>query len=401
LVAVLALLVLSQLAQAQTYTVLHNFDRGSTDGAYPNGELIQDAAGNLYGTTWAGVGGGGVVFKLDPSGVETILYSFTWADGATPEAGLIRDPEGNLYGTTARGGAYGLGTVFKLDTNSVLTTLYSFKGGADGARPTFKLVSINGELYGTTKYGGSSYCNGGGCGTIFKVTKSGRRTILHRFYGYAHGAYPQGLIGDSAGNLYGTTAQGGGSTQCLNFYYSHGCGTAFKLDTADVLTELNTFDAAEDVFPSGRLIRDTSGNLTGVLLGGSSTELGAVFRLDSSGKETTLHNFSGSGGGQFPAAGLLDVGGTLYGTALGAGDPTCGVGSGGCGMIYQIGKTGQYTVLHRFAGSAAGDGASPGAGQLTLGADGSIYGVTLYGGTGSCKNPDSPPGCGVIFKYTP
>jgi uncharacterized repeat protein (TIGR03803 family) len=404
LVAVLTLLVLSQLAQAQTYTVLHNFDLGSTDGAYPNGELIQDAAGNLYGTTSsAGVGGGGVVFKLDPSGVETILYSFTSTDGDAPEAGLFRDSAGNLYGTTAAGGAYGLGTVFKLDANNVLTTLYNFKGGSDGARPAFKLISINGELYGTTKYGGSSYCNGGGCGTIFKVTRGGRRTILHRFYGYAHGAYPQGLIGDSAGNLYGTTTQGGGSAQCLNFYGSHGCGTVFKLDTADVLTVLQTFDASEDVFPSGRLIRDTSGSLTGVLRGGSSTELGAVFRLDSSGKETTLHNFWGGGGGVAPAAGVLDAGGTLYGTALNGGDPACGAGYGygGCGVIYQIGKTGQYTVLHRFAGAAAGDGASPGVGQLTLGADGSIYGVTLYGGTGSCKNPNSPPGCGVIFKYTP
>ncbi len=146
---ILVALVL-QPAQAQTYTVLHSFAGGPADGAYPNGELIEDAAGNWYGTTDAG-GGAGTVFKLDPAGVLTVLYSFTdGTDGASPQEGLFRDPTGNLYGTTWGGGASGRGTVFKLDTSNILTTLYSFRGGSDGAHPDFRLVSINGELYGTT-----------------------------------------------------------------------------------------------------------------------------------------------------------------------------------------------------------------------------------------------------------
>jgi uncharacterized repeat protein (TIGR03803 family) len=391
-------LLASQPAHAQTYTVVHNFAGYPTDGAYPNGELIQDAAGNFYGTTSS------TVFKLDPSGVETTLYSFTGGtDGAGPEAGLFRDPEGNLYGTTAVGGAYGFGTVFKLGTSNVLTTLYSFKGGSDGAHPESKLISINGDLYGTTKNGGSSsYCSGSGCGTIFKITKGGNRTILHRFYGYNNGAFPQGLISDSAGNIYGTTLQGGSGVQCANFTYATGCGTVFKLDTAGVFTVLFRFGNGSGAFPSGRLIRDANGNLTGVLEGGSSTDLGAVFRLDSSGGVTRMHNFWGGGGGWFPTAGLLNVGGTLYGTALYGGDLNCKNSDfENCGVLYQIGKTGQYTVLHRFAGPSEGDGAVPGFGQLAVGSDGSIYGVTRFGGTGSCAGGNPPQGCGVIFKYTP
>jgi len=392
-------------AHAQTYTIVHSFAGYPIDGAGPNGELIQDAAGNFYGTTnQGGANGGGTVFKLDPSGTVTILYDFTGgADGAGPEAGLFRDTDGTFYGTTYAGGAYGFGTVFKLDTNNVLTTLYSFKGGSDGAHPEFRLISIHGELYGTTKYGGSStYCNGTGCGTIFKITRGGNRTILHRFYGYNNGAFPQGLVSDSVGNLYGTTTQGGSGVECLNFTQATGCGTIFKLDTAGGFTVLYVFNAISDVLPSGRLLRDASGNLTGVLQGGSSTELGAVFRLHSNGTETMLHRFGSGGGGWIPGAGLLDASGTLYGTTLYGGDSNCKNPEGyNCGVLYEIGKTGQYTVLHRFAGSAAGDGADPGVGQLTLGADGSIYGVTQYGGTGSCANTNTLSGCGVIFKYTP
>ena len=124
--AALTLLVPSLSAHAQTYTVIHSFDQGSAEGVYPNGDLVQDPAGNLYGTTSS------AVFKLDSSGAVTTLYSFTGETGGALAAGLFRDPEGNLYGTTSGGGAHGFGTVFKLDTNNVLTTLYSFRGGSVG-----------------------------------------------------------------------------------------------------------------------------------------------------------------------------------------------------------------------------------------------------------------------------
>jgi uncharacterized repeat protein (TIGR03803 family) len=376
-------------AQSQTYTVLHVFAGGATDGALPNGELIQDAAGNLYGTASAGgADHHGVVFKLDTTGAVTILSNI----GGNPVVGLFRDSEGDLYGTTSQGGA-GNGTVFRLDTNNVLTTLYTFKGGTDGGAPDSTLVSINGALYGTTRFGGDLNC---ACGVIFRVTKTGKEEVLHRFTGGTDGGEAQGLVRDTAGNLYGGFSGEGviNTDQCPT-----GCGIVFKLDTAGVFTVLYAFAGGTDgLIPMGRLIRDTNGNIHGVTASGGEAGGGIVFRLDASGNKTVLHNFFGFGGGHDPDNGLLDVGGALYGTTALGGDfsKAC---PDGCGVLYQIAKTGQYTELHRFAGLAAEDGNSPAVGQLTLGADGSIYGAASIGGS-VC--PDATTlGCGVIFKYTP
>lgn len=151
-------LIATRPAHAQTYTILHNFTGAPDDATEPNGDLVQDAEGNLYGTSWrGGTHDLGVVFKLDTGGTVIILHNFTGAaDGSHPEGGLFQDPTGNLYGTTTAGGSNGLGTVFELDTNNAVTTLHSFKGGSDGAQPFSTLVSINGDLYGVTQSGGSS-----------------------------------------------------------------------------------------------------------------------------------------------------------------------------------------------------------------------------------------------------
>jgi uncharacterized repeat protein (TIGR03803 family) len=148
-------------AQAQTHISLHNF-MGS-DGKNPYTDLLRDSAGNLYGTTGlGGASGQGVVFKLDPTGTETVLYSFAGGpDGALPWAGLIQDSTGNLYGTTVTGGTSGYGVVFKVDTTDTETVLYSFTGGTDGANPYAGVIRDSaGNLYGTTLYGGLT-----GCGT--------------------------------------------------------------------------------------------------------------------------------------------------------------------------------------------------------------------------------------------
>lgn len=381
-------------ARAQTYTVLYNVAGAPTDGAVANGELVQDAAGNLYGTTYrGGTSNLGAVFMLDAGGVMTILHSFAQGEGRLPEGGLFRDPNGDLYGTTTAGGADGVGTVFKLETNNVLTTLHSFKGGTDGAQPWSRLISINGELYGTTGSGGGNGCGSpSGCGTIFKISKGGLKTIVYRLRGKTDGGDPQSIIRDSAGNIYGIAGNSG----------INGKGTVFKLDAAGVFTVLYAFTGGTDGgFPAGSLIWGTNGDLHGVTANGGDPicDCGVVFRLDTSGNETVLHKFFGRGGGSQPSVGLLDVAGVLYGTTTGGGDLTCNP-PGGCGLLYRIEKTGQYTILHRFAGAAAGDGAWPAYSQLTLGADGSIYSATWSGGTGGCKS-GSFPGCGVIFKYTP
>jgi uncharacterized repeat protein (TIGR03803 family) len=219
--ALVVVVGLASGASAQTLTTLHSFGQGS-DGRSPVAGLIFDASGNLYGTT---LGGGanekGTVFKLSPSGSETVLYSFTGgSDGGAPYAGLIFDSSGNLYGTTSDGGnpadcdSSGCGTVFKLTPSGSETVLHSFTGGSDGGDPYAGLIfDASGNVYGTTESGFSS-------GTVFKVTPSGSETVLHKFAGGSDGGNPgAGLIADASGNLYGTTGDGG----------ADGYGTVFKV----------------------------------------------------------------------------------------------------------------------------------------------------------------------------
>lgn len=201
-------------AEAQTLTVLYRF-KGPTDGdgAGPFAAPTLDNRHNLYGTTESGGSSNrGTVFKIDASGSETVLYSFTGgADGFAPVGSLILDQHNNLYGTTSNGGADGWGTVFKLDPFGRKTVLYSFKGTADGdgAIPSGNLAMDNhGNLYGTTIVGGIS-----DFGTAFKLDSSGKETVLHRFTGPdGDGSYLQaGLVFGRHGVLYGTTRGNGGS----------------------------------------------------------------------------------------------------------------------------------------------------------------------------------------------
>jgi uncharacterized repeat protein (TIGR03803 family) len=381
------------VVQAQTYSVVHNFI-GGKDGWYPNGDMIHDAAGNMYGTTNNGGGSNeaGTVFKLDPTGTETILYAFTGqSDGAAPASPLFRDPTGNLYGTTFERGdpTCNCGTVFKLDTNNVLTVLHTFKGGRDGSRPIFGIISVKGQLYGTTEYGGKGCRTWGGCGVIFKVTNGGKYHVLYRFPGNANGdrSVPQALVRDSAGNLYGAEY----------FDSSTSLGTVFELDTAGTFTLLYTFPGGSlGASPRGRLTRDGNGIIHGTTIGGGdpTCNCGVVYRLDTAGNETVLHKFFGGRGGESPAQGLLDLAGSLYGATEYGGDRACNAGFG-CGVVFKVGNTGAYTVLHRFTGGADGGGFP--VGELSLNTDGSIYGSTAQGGTGGSCNG----GCGVIFKITP
>ena len=219
-------------------TVLYNFT-GWSDGEYPYSRLIGDGTGNLYGTAWGGgpggpVNGRGVVFKLDAASTGnplTTLYSFTGPpDGEFPQGGVVLDPEGNIYGTTPIGGTNclrqrgsGCGTVFKLDTIGQETILHSFGGTrTSGSHPSGDLVrDKKGNLYGTTYYGGV------GLGLVFKISSTGKETVLHNFNGTDGGAEPlAGLIQDSKGNFYGTTYQGG-DPNCDSS--GSGCGTVFKL----------------------------------------------------------------------------------------------------------------------------------------------------------------------------
>jgi len=395
---------------------LHNFcsAQGCTDGANPRAGLIQDAAGNFYGTTYAGGAnagsncasshvGCGTVFEVDTAGNETVLYSFcsasNCADGANPAAGLIQDVSGSFYGTTLFGGASGSGTVFKLDSAGNETVLYSFcsvSNCTDGASPSAGLIQdVAGNLYGVTQGGGAS-----ADGTVFKVDTAGNETVLYSFCSVSNcrdGANPAaGLIQDAAGNFYGTTEFGGANNNTDCYYL--GCGTVFKLDTAGNETVLYSFCSVskcrDGVWPVASLIQDAAGNLYGTTwLGGAGNSqscygggCGTAFKLDSTGNETTLYAFcsvSNCTDGLWPVAGLIqDAAGNLYGT-------TQYGGTTGGGTVFKVDTAGNETVLYSFCvASACADGVWPLAG-LVQDAAGNLYGTTDEGGA-----KDS----GVVFQ---
>ena len=289
-------------------TVLHSFD--SADGAQPWAAVVRDSAGNLYGTTYnGGISGCGVVFKLDTLGTLTRLYNFTCgADGSNPRASLVRDSAGNLYGTTIFGGASGKGTVFKVDATGVETVLYSFTDGVDGGYPWAGLVrDAAGNLYGTTVSGGT-----GTEGVVFKVDKTGKETVLHSFVGGSDGMFPASgnLFRDSAGNLYGVTPQGG----------TPGFGVIYRVDKAGNESVLYTFTGQLDGGTSiSGLVHDTAGNLYGTTNfspgSGGNPGYGGIFELSLSGLLSVLYAFPGGADGQPTYATLLrDSAGHLYGT---------------------------------------------------------------------------------------
>jgi uncharacterized repeat protein (TIGR03803 family) len=223
--------VVFKVDPAGNETILHNF--AGTDGNGPFGILARDAAGNLYGTTTSGGAfGNGVVFKVDPAGNETVLHSFAGApDGASPQAGLVLDAAaGILYGTTTGGGATNNGVVFKLDPTGTETVLHSFTG-TDGSAPIAALVlDAAGNLYGTTDSGGTGSCFTFGCGVVFKLDTTLKETVLYNFTGGADGAQPLDLLLDSSGNLYGITLEGGVSG--CHVFFTLDCGVAFKITPA-------------------------------------------------------------------------------------------------------------------------------------------------------------------------
>jgi uncharacterized repeat protein (TIGR03803 family) len=234
--------------------VLYSFT-GASDGWFPNSALLHDSAGNVYGLAahggnFTGFCGGyygcGVVFKISKAGQETVLYTFSGGvDGAFPGPGLVRDRAGNLYGSTGAGGAHNWGAVFKVDSSGNETVLYSFTGGSDGGIPEYLVADADGNLYGTTLSGGNVACPGG-CGVVFKIDPSGNETVLYTFTGGTDGYYPLGgLVRDTQGNLYSTTTEGGAGA-C--------CGVIFKLGLAGTETVLHIFTQADGQMPLGNLV---------------------------------------------------------------------------------------------------------------------------------------------------
>jgi len=354
---------------AQTFTVLHNF--AGSDGAYPASTLVRDSAGNLYGTTQeGGTSNFGVVFLLKPNGQE-LFFSFNGSNGKEPFAGLLRDPNGNLYGTTEAGGAVNGGTVFKITKSGKESILYSFQGNLhnDGNFPLGALIGDpKGNLYGTTSKGGGQY------GTVFTVNLGGVEKVLHAF-SQTDGAYPIGkLLRDAGDNLYGTTSTGGAN--------SPEGGVVFRLDAAGNEVTLYNFcslaNCADGALPQAGLIADGSGNLYGTTYIGGTHGGGTIFKLNAkTGIETVLYSFCSlpvCTDGQSPYSDLLmDTAGNLYGTTVKGGNTNLGV-------VFKLDTSGNETVLHSFSGT--GDGANPYAG-LIADHQGNLYGTASMGGANS------------------
>jgi uncharacterized repeat protein (TIGR03803 family) len=271
-----------KITPSGTLTTLHTFD--GTDGSQPLAGLVQGTDGNFYGTTYLGGSkGDGEIFKITPSGTFNTLHSFcsrtACKDGRNPFAGLVQAVDGNLYGTTLTGGARGYGTVFKVTPSGTLTTLHSFclqSGCPDGEFPQTGLVqATNGSFYGTTIVGGAY-----GCGTIFEITPSGTLTTLYSVCsqsGCPDGNYLYaGLIQATDGNLYGVMEIGGANDG----------GTIFRMTLSGTLTTLHSFCSqpacADGQYPAAGLVQDTNGNLYGTTADGGAKGDGAVFSFSVS-----------------------------------------------------------------------------------------------------------------------
>jgi uncharacterized repeat protein (TIGR03803 family) len=399
-------------AQAQTYTVIHNFN-GAGDGSFPYAGVTLDRGGNLYGTTYYGGNttgpcssdGCGVVFKLSQRNshwILTPLYSFQGGpDGSHPQARVVIGPNGSLYGTTSYGGATGCtsngcGTVFNLKpsthaTGSVLgnwgeTILYAFQGGSDGANPGYGdlLFDHAGNIYGTTTAGGPS-----NQGTVFKLTASNgswTETVLYSFTGGADGGtLNSGVILDSAGNLYGVASRGG----------AHGFGTVYELTPSGsqwVETTLYAFqDQLDGRAPTGGLIMDQSGNIYGTTSLDGELQGGTVWKLTRNGGGWTFGTIQllpGNNGVPGPVDALTaDAAGNLYATSV--------EGNGSWGQVWELISQGSGWLLQNlYQFHNNGDGALP-YGSVALDANGNLFGTTSRGGMGNCLS------CGVVWEITP
>jgi uncharacterized repeat protein (TIGR03803 family) len=368
-------------AQTPTEVVLHTYV--GSKGYDTLGGVIPDSAGNLYGATaYGGTADNGVVYRLNAAGY-TVLYNFTGLDdGGHPYSGVILDSAGNLYGTTLNGGVDGQGVIYKVDTSGHETVLYSFPGGAEGTSPKQGVILDSaGNLYGTTLEGGTS-----DFGVVYKLDTTGHYTVLHSFKGGADGDYPEfgNLVMDPSGNLYGVTDTGGGDP---------GWGVVYKVDPSGHETVLYIFtNGADGGGPSGTLIVDGAGNIYGTAESGGTSDYGVVFKLDPSGQETVLYNFTGGADGGDPNAGvIMDAAGNLYGTTYIGG---IAIGYLGDGVVYKVDPSGEETVLNTFTYA---NGALPSYGSLILNSAGSLFGTTFAGGQvveGARRSG------GVIFEIT-
>lgn len=290
-----------------------------------------------------------------PQPTEEVLYSFMGGDDGQYPASSLRYIRGALYGTTESGGTSGYGTVFSVTTSGSEKVIHSFAGGhTDGIYPLAQLTNLG---YGTTLFGGAH-----GLGIVYQILASDRERVVYDFESKEDGWAPAGRLIEVGGTLYGTTNLGGADHQ----------GTVFSVTPDGTKTTVYSFRGGSDgAYPEAGLSM-INGVLYGTTLHGGYHDNGTVFSLTTSGSETVLHRFTGGPrDGHHPVAGLVDVGGSLFGT-------TTDGGTAGFGTVFKCTRGGVETVLHSFLG-ARHDGAGPGSGHLII-VDNVLYGMTQFGG---------------------
>lgn len=414
-----------------TETVLHGFSIAyGKDGGSPNGSLVIDQAGNLFGTASYGgngcdaSGGCGIAFELSKGSsgkwTETIIHEFSaGSDGAFPSGGLITDKDGNLYGVTFDGGGgtgvgcnYGCGTVYELlNTGGQWneTVLYSFQGSNDGSEPQYTLTFDSaGNLYGATEYGGALgdclYNDYGGCGTVFELTpgtgSQWNESVLWRFSGITDGGEPSaGVLLSASGQLLGETFYGENVGQN---------GTVFALIPSGGQWSLSTFSAfaeSDGSWPETALVADSKGNLYGTTAYAGAFGLGTVFEMTPTAKggwnEKIIYSFPTGGHRPLgpdlteqPSSLIVDTAGNLYGEAEGGGPKNAG-------MVYELSPAADGTwlekTLYSFPGGVGGEAPS---GGLIMDHAGNLYGTTHYGGNGTILG-SAPSGYGIVFELIP
>ena len=334
-----------ELDTALKLTVLHTFSGGNLDAGAASGVLL-DGKGNLFGVAADGHASG-FVFELAHNGPFSVFYDFSGVSGGGPSGNLVEDADGNVYGTTNLGGGSkdplcpngeGCGTVFELGPAGQYKLLYAFRNHSDGSQPNALVRDSAGNLFGETLQGGKGCVPVSGCGTIFKLDAAGKKTVVHAFTGGADGSAPDGNLAlDAAGNLYGTTSAGGDLT--CPYEGGAGCGVVFKIDPSGTETVLHAFHGGADGNAPAAVVLDGAGNLYGTTQSGPfSNTCGTVFKLGAGGKLTNLHNIAGGAEGCNPFGALIrDAAGNLYGaTAIGGNFQNGEFCPNGCGTLFKV-----------------------------------------------------------------
>jgi uncharacterized repeat protein (TIGR03803 family) len=355
-----------KITTAGVFTLLHSFVP-ATEGSTPNGSLIKSTDGNFYGlTSSSGLYNGGTAFRMSTTGTVTVLAQFNGAKfGNVPQESLVKGRDSAYYGTNSSGGTYGHGTIFKICAG-VTTTLYSFNRSVSGGVPLGSLIqATDGNFYGTTSEGGTN-----GYGTIFKITPGGTYIVIRHLAGSTDGGYPKGsLVQGKDSLLYGTTSSGGTNVS----------GTIFKISLTGNFTVIRHLTNATDgANPEGNLVQGSDGFFYGMTVNNAK-----LFKISSAGVFTIIKSLVANTDGSYPLGGLVKhTDGNFYGMTSSGGT------TANAGTIFKLTSAGVFSVIKGFNGTT--DGKTP-KGNLLVGNDGTLYGMTSTGGTYNA---------GTIFKVT-